>query len=244
MYNLIVFDLDGTLTASKQVIDKEMASLLCSLIKIKKVAIISGASFEQFKKQLIKDLPCSNLSNLYIFPANGSSMYRNDMNMWSMVYQDSLTDIEKEKINSVLEEVIEGLDEGEKYGDLIEDRESQITISLLGQEAPIEEKKGYDPSGVKRQKIVDKIKDKLPEFEIYIAGTTSIDITKKDINKAYGINRMMKYLEAEKQDILFIGDAIDNGNDSSVKKTGVDYRKVKNWKETEEVIKKLIEKSE
>ncbi len=41
----------------------------------------------------------------------------------------------------------------ETWGEQIEDRGSQITFSALGQQAPIEEKKKWDPDFTKREKI-------------------------------------------------------------------------------------------
>ena len=169
-------------------------------------------------------------------------MYRHDMNMWNMVYEDFLSDSEKEKIISVLKEAIKDFEVEEKFGKMIENRESQITISMLGQEAPIDKKKEWDRDKDKRQKIINKIKDQLSDFEIHIAGTTSIDITKKGIDKAYGINKMVKYLEIPLTEILFIGDALNNGNDSPVKSLGVSYKEVKSVDDTKNIIKNLLNK--
>ena len=54
---LIVFDLDGTLAASKSSLDAEMASLLHDLLGVVKVAIISGGAWPQFEKQVLSNLP-------------------------------------------------------------------------------------------------------------------------------------------------------------------------------------------
>jgi len=54
--SLIIFDLDGTLAESKQPMDSEMTELLARLLEKKKVAVISGGSFEQFKKQFLPEL--------------------------------------------------------------------------------------------------------------------------------------------------------------------------------------------
>ena len=47
---LIVFDLDGTLAASKSPLDAEMSSLLHDLLSVVKVAVISGGAWLQFEK--------------------------------------------------------------------------------------------------------------------------------------------------------------------------------------------------
>ena len=40
---------------------------------------------------------------------------------------------------------------------MIEDRGSQITFSALGQQAPIEEKKKWDPDFTKRKKMKERL---------------------------------------------------------------------------------------
>jgi hypothetical protein len=57
MKKLIVFDLDGTLAASKTPLDAEMAKLLGGLLTTVKVAVISGGSWKQFETQLLSNLP-------------------------------------------------------------------------------------------------------------------------------------------------------------------------------------------
>ena len=68
MKKLIVFDLDGTLAASKSPIDQEMAGLLTGLLRVARVAFISGANWPQFEKQVLANLPSSDhLKKLTLF---------------------------------------------------------------------------------------------------------------------------------------------------------------------------------
>ena len=46
---LIAFDFDGTLNASKVPIDREMNDILEQLLEKKKVAIISGSGYDYYK---------------------------------------------------------------------------------------------------------------------------------------------------------------------------------------------------
>ncbi len=69
MHSLIIFDLDDTLAESKSQIQPEMAIALAQLLKIKKVAIITGGKYEQILKQVISQLPSdARFDNLYLFP--------------------------------------------------------------------------------------------------------------------------------------------------------------------------------
>ena len=73
------------------------------------------------------------------------------------------------------------------WGEVIEDRGSQITFSALGQQAPLEQKDKWDPDFTKRKKIKAILDTLIPEFSVRMGGATSIDITKPGIDKAYGI---------------------------------------------------------
>ena len=72
-------------------------------------------------------------------------------------------------------------------------------------------------------------------------GTTSIDIVKPGIDKAYGIQKLKDILEIDIQDILFIGDALfEGGNDYPVRKMGVDCIQVRDAEETKRIIETII----
>jgi phosphomannomutase len=102
----------------------------------------------------------------------------------------------KKKIISSLKQAIESPDlkVETNWGDVIEDRGSQITFSGLGQQAPLEEKKKWDPDFIKRKKIKALLDKLIPEFSVRLGGATSIDVTKHGIDKAYGIRKLRDVL--------------------------------------------------
>jgi phosphomannomutase len=171
-------------------------------------------------------------------------MYIFKDNDWKRLYAEFLTNEEVRYISNVLNEAIDklGLRPEKTYGDIIENRLSQVTYSALGQKAPLEEKQKFDPDKKIRQKIVDYVKDKLTDYSIWIAWTTSIDITRKWLDKSYGIKKMMEKLSLNKEDILFIWDAIFPGwNDYPVKEFWIDCIQVESLEDTEREIKKFID---
>ena len=243
---IIVFDLDGTLAESKQSLDSETSRLLGELLDHKKVAIITGGGFPQLEKQVIGkiDFNPERFKNLYIFPTKGAMMFDFDGKNWKKVYEKPLTEEGKKKIRDAFDKVYKEVDflPKDHYGDVLEDRGSQFTFSALGQDAPVELKKVWDPDASKR-KILKKHLDKyLPNFAVEIGGTTSIDITQKSIDKAYAIEKICEYLDLKIDEVLFIGDAIfEGGNDYSVIKTSVENIDVDNYNETKKIIKDIIE---
>lgn len=246
MKKLIIFDLDGTLTKSKQALDDEMAYLLLDLLKETKVAVVSGGKYEQFVHQFVDHLKCQEpalLRNLFIFPTCATSFYRYSDDGWINVYTEVLETIEKELINLAVNFSIRrlGVEINQVWGEQIEDRGSQITFSALGQLAPLEIKKDWDKNQEKRKQIKEMLKKLIPEFEIHIGGTTSIDITKKGIDKIYAINQMEKFLGIDKKDMLFVGDSLfEGGNDYPVKSAGVKCVEVRDEEETKKIIRGMM----
>jgi phosphomannomutase len=244
MKKLIVFDLDGTLAESKAAIDKDMVTVLNALLDVAKVAIISGGDWPQFEKQVLAKLGSSRrLKNLSILPTCGTKFYQYKKADWVRLYAEDFSVDEKTKIIDSLNAAVEksGIKPEKTWGAQIEDRGSQITFSALGQQAPLDAKKGWDPKFAKRKKIQHALGVIIPEFSINLGGTTSVDITKPGIDKAYGISKLSKILDIRKKEMLFIGDAIfPGGNDYPAKQAGVTSVCIKDPNETKRVIEGII----
>jgi len=248
---IIVFDLDQTLTESKSPLDVEMNDLLCDLLRIKKVAVISGASFKQFQDQFLDHLVCPPelLSKLYLLPTDGAAFYEYK-DKWQCVYNHALAVEEKQKIIKAFEETF--LETGFKreeriFGELIEDRGSQITFSGLGMKAPIELKEKWDPDRKKREVLEENLLKKIPEYSIKLGGTTSIDITPKGIDKAFGIEALMKNLNLSKEQVFYVGDAFyKDGNDTSIIRLNIGYKSVGDpgIEDTKQFIREFIKQSQ
>jgi HAD superfamily hydrolase (TIGR01484 family) len=243
MKKLVIFDLDGTLAKSKSPIDNTMAVLLNDLLKLVKVAVISGGNWQQFENQLLANLAQNEyLKNLSLLPTCGTKFYQFRSN-WQLIYSEDLKVIEKNKIIDALKNTLNktGFKATKTWGEVIEDRGSQITFSGLGQQAPIEEKVKWDADFVKRKVIKTLLDALLPMFSVRLGGTTSIDITKLGIDKAYGIMKLRDTLKVEINEMVFIGDALfEDGNDFPAKNTGVICIQIRNPEETKLVIETII----
>ena len=135
-----------------------------------------------------------------------------------------LTRDEKLDIMSVFDLALSEVEyyEPKTYGDIFEDRGSQITFSALGQKAPCRAKKYWDPHVVKRLEIMRVMRPELPNFEIRSGGTTSIDVTRKGCDKSFAISKIIKILGVSIDEMVFFGDAIHaGGNDYAVYEAGV-----------------------
>jgi HAD superfamily hydrolase (TIGR01484 family) len=251
---LIAFDLDGTLAPSKSPLPDLMSERIDELLDKFQVCVISGGKFEQFEKQLLSNLKSNpqKLSKLHIMPTCGTQYYvfNQETGAWEKVYSEDLTDNEKSSVTNALEKGLDelGLRESKIYGELIEDRGSQITLSVLGQDIVdelgkegVDKKEAWDPDNKKKEALREFVAPLIPNLEIKVGGLTSLDVTKPGIDKAYGMQKLMDSLSLSKNDILFIGDRLkEGGNDYPVKAFGIDSLEISNWQETAVAIKAIL----
>jgi phosphomannomutase len=245
MKSLIIFDLDDTLAESKSAILPDMAVALRQLLDIKKVAIITGGKYEQIIKQVVAHLPSDvNLSNLYLFPTCGASFYQFVDGAWTNIYEERLSPEDVKKIFQALRDaqISAGvITEAPLYGEQIEDRGTQVSWSALGQQCPSALKVTWDPDQKKRLSMLPFLAVSIPEYESRVGGATTIDVTRKWVDKKYGIYQMEKYLGIPLADMLFIGDAIfPGGNDYAAVEVGIDYEKTTGPEMTLELIGDIV----
>ncbi len=245
---VIAFDLDNTLADSKSPVADQIAVLLTRLMARFQVCVISGGSFEQFETQLLSHLDCSPraLSALHLMPTCGTRYFRFDVGggVWKQVYEEDLSPVQRKTIVAALERGADALGYRPRrvWGAQIEDRGTQVTFSALGQDAPMADKQAWDPDGVRKQKLRDRVASEIPDFEVRVGGATSVDVTRSGIDKAYGINKLIELLDMTTKDVLFVGDQLsEGGNDYPVKAMGVDCLEVACWKDTALVMQTILE---
>jgi phosphomannomutase len=242
----IIFDLDGTLTESKSLLTPQMGIVLAQLLMKMPVAIMSGGSYAQFQKQLLSAMPSeANYKNLYLFPTSASQCYTWRHDTWALFYNNPFTPEEKTKILNALAEALHEtkLDilPPQLWGEQIEDRGSQITWSALGQQAPSEAKKVWDPERTKRLPLQALLITRLPGFSIRANATNSIDITREGMTKAYGVQQFSKIIAIPIAQMLYVGDALfPGGNDEIVKGTGIETRPIESPVDTAHVIEEIL----
>lgn len=246
MIKAVIFDIDGTLTISKSVLEPKTGILLAELMTHIPIAIMSGGSYAQFQKQLLSGIPeNAHFENLYLFPTSAAQCYKWENGTWQFLYNNPFTEEEREHILIALHEALRetGLDQPPPrlWGEQIEDRGAQITWSALGQQAPIEMKEIWDPDREKRKRLQTALMARIDGFSIRINATSSVDITRQGMTKAYGIRQFSHITTIPITDMLYVGDALfPGGNDEIVKETGIATQQVDNPTETIAIIENII----
>ncbi|WP_449277738.1 HAD-IIB family hydrolase [Leucobacter sp. GX24907] len=244
--DLVAFDLDDTLAPSKSPLDPRMVEVFTRLLERTAVAVISGGNFEQFEAQLVSRLGGVDealLERLHLLPTCGTRYERRQGRKWVTVYREHLTPEERDASFAALETEAKrlGLWEADPWGAILEDRGSQVTFSALGQRAPVAAKQAWDPDGVKKNALRAVVAERLPTLEVRSGGSTSVDITRRGIDKAYGMRKLVEHTGISLDRMLFVGDRLDpDGNDYPVLELGVECHEVGGWQDTVEYLEALL----
>lgn len=245
---MLAFDIDHTLSLSKQPIPTEMAELLTQVLERFQVCIMSGRSYTQFLEQVVGELPDQSpelMKRLHLFPAQGTQYYHFDEG-WKQVYAFELREDQVSKIFATVETAARELglwrEANPETNDMVlENRLSQVTFAGVDTGATLEVKRAYDPDCAKREALIEACKDLAPEFEYKIGGNTSIDITQTGLDKGFGMKKLMEFLELDKEEILYFGDMTQpEGNDFPIVQLGIDVITVREYDDTEYALRGIL----
>lgn len=241
----VAFDLDETLTKSKQPITAEIAKLLEQLIYKLPTAIVSGATKDRMESQVFSSLDSNSYKNLTLYPTNGAAMYVFNNSHWLETYNKLIAEVEVKRISDVIIKAVKSsgfLDNTTIWGPQIEFRGSQVTFSALGQNAPYEPKSQWDKNKKKRLYLRALIAPQLSEYDVAIGGTTSIDVVHKGVNKAYGVIKFSEHIKCAERNILYVGDDLKKGGNDYVVTTSTNVRtySVTNPTDTQCLLKALL----
>lgn len=226
------FDLDNTLTRSRSRITPEHAAILKQLSERADVIVVSGSRRSQAQNQLGPELE----GHYFVLCQNGNEAVLKD---GSELWMQKPSDAQKTAIIALVEKMKTHLalvvqDEN----DLIEDRGCSVAYSTIGHHEDVAKKEAYDPDHSKRRALLEYFKDDVTELrethkiEVRTGGTTCLDFFLAGKNKGSNITALLPTMKWQKEDCLYIGDALfPGGNDETV--IGViPTKSVKNPEET------------
>jgi HAD superfamily hydrolase (TIGR01484 family) len=241
MKKALAFDLDKTLNDSKMPIPPEMAKIFAGILRHYPACVISGQKYEQFNVQVITPLmeagaTEAELENLHLMVGQGTQYYTRKNGEWAQVYNNALTDEQVAEISAALEKAARELGywvELTNGDEIIENRESMVAYSALGQKATLADKEAWDPDMAKRNKISARAAELAPNYTFEVGGTTTINAFMPGMNKVYGMTKLMEALNMTTADILYFGDMTQpGGNDYPVVEMGFEAITVEKWQDT------------
>lgn len=237
-YKALTFDVDDTITESCQPIQYETTRILQEIPA--EIGFVTGTDVSELKRMI-----SSRLERRHHLLANTGTHYVViEGNLEREILRENLTSEQKEELILAIKK-LKG-----KYNlvpltseeDQILNRGSQITLSILGRNAPSDKKSSYDPDKKKREVMLVYLRTLIDPkmYETTIGGTSSIDITLKGKDKCEALKMFMKQNGFLEEEVLFFGDKLQpGGNDYSAIRSGVKCIEVQNPRHTVQILKEL-----
>jgi phosphomannomutase len=234
--NKFIFDVDGTLTPSRGIIDQNFKEFFLDFCNSNDVYLVTGSDYPKTLEQLGQDV-CMVVKTVYNCSGNdvwqrGIRIHSNDWTLPAEAKIWLLDELQNSKF--VL-----------RTGNHIEERPATVNFSIVGRNATLAERKMYvnwDEKTQEREMLSIRFNNQFPDLEARVGGETGIDVYQLGCDKSQILKDFKKT-----DNIYFFGDRTTVGGndyplaDALVKtRMGVSYQ-VKNWKDTYERLQYLIE---
>ena len=205
-YKHLFFDMDQTIAPARQMMLLKMFNYLTSLSQ--DIIVVSGSSIEQMPNQL------GTLRSFRLGQNGNHATDTEGTELWNV----PLHEHHRTEILDHISQIAEILEHDLNHEwNPIEDRGAQITFSPIGNTAPLDLKKTYDPDRSKRLSLLDKIPFASEDLVVKIGGSTSLDYIHKDRHKGTNVQKLIDYMKWEKDECVYFGDGLyPGGNDEAV----------------------------
>lgn len=230
--NKFIFDVDGTLTPSRQPIDLDFKEFFKEFCINNDVCLVTGSDYEKTQEQLGNDLlrwP------IFVYNCLGNEVWTN-----GKLARSRSWDAPSELYN-FLNSWLAASKFSVRIGQHIEKRNGMINFSIVGRGASLSERKMYvewDQVNRERESIAYQINSEFDNITATIGGETGIDIHPTGWDKS----QILKDFDQKIDKLYFFGDRCDSkGNDYPLAKHISRSYHVKNWQETWERLKYLHE---
>jgi len=231
---MFLFDIDGTITDSRQKIDPKFKDFFSDFCMNNKVCFVTGSNKPKTVEQIGEDT--YNLA-LYSFNCAGNELWQKDKLILRHTWEPPA------ELYSYLEKIIEDSAYKHKTGNHIELRNGMVNLSIPGRNCTLEQRHDYiqwDKQTRDRETILNRLNAVFPNmFDVYIGGETGLDI----FPIGFGKTQAYYYLKELYPDhsFYYFGDQIIPGhNDYDIAMKCDHNYKVKSWMEIEEILAYFI----
>lgn len=222
-----VFDVDGTLTDSRQPINPEFEQFIHKFTGVHACYLCTGSDRPKTIEQIGK-----KLTNKFIkaYHCSGNHIYQGNKEIHKSSWR--ITSAEY----SFLEQALDHLNYPEPTGNHIEERTGTVNFSIVGRNSNTEQRKRFvrwDIEHNARDTVATQFNMLFSKSHAVIGGDTSIDIFKLGNDKAQIKNLI-------EDDIIYFGDkCFPGGNDFSLSELAEKYYQIDHgWEQTFEILRK------
>ena len=221
-----IFDVDGTLTPSRQRINRDFAVWFSKFCETHAVYLVTGSDRPKTIEQVGEYIyhKCE-----LVYNCSGNDVWKKDINIHTNEWK--LPDLARTFLISCEYES----DFSIRTGNHIEERPGMVNFSVVGRNATLEQRAAYvafEEQNGERKKIADAFNTMFPDLEAKVGGETGIDISPKGFDKSQIIKDFNK-----KDKLYFFGDAMhEGGNDYPLAQVVDIKRHVTGWRNTWEYL--------
>ena len=224
--NKFIFDVDGTLTPSRGIIDLNFKAFFNTFCLSNHVYLVTGSDKPKTVEQISE--PTYNLCKR-VYNCNGNDVWEGKTHIKSNDW--TLPEDAHNFLSDILTQSIFPLRTGLHF----EHRPGMVNFSIVGRNADKLERAKYvtwDTEQNERNEIAQEFNYQFPNLEAKVGGETGIDISPKGFDKS----QIVKDFDPE--DVLwFFGDAMhEGGNDLPLAKVVHYHRHVTGWQQTMEYL--------
>lgn len=220
--NKFIFDVDGTLTPSRQKIDPTFREWFKEFCISNDVYLVTGSDYAKTAEQLGNDLL---IYPVFVYNCSGNETWTKGKLVRSQTWDAP------QKLHDLLEGWLSASKFPVRTGQHIEKRTGMINFSVVGRGATPSERKIYvewDQTSRERETIAYQINSEFDSITATIGGETGIDIHPTGWDKS----QILKDFGKEDK-LYFFGDRCDpEGNDFPLAKRISNSYQVKDWRET------------
>ncbi len=233
---LIAFDLDGTLTQHRESLCALHREVLDKLSKKYKLLMVGAGQARRIFNQMEK-YPIDIVGNYGLQYATYNEK-TNDID----IVRDLQFPTEREKIEHRVAYFREKYGFTEYRGDGVEYHSSGcITFPILGTKAIQADKLAFDPDRTKRRAIYDEVCEAFPEYNVFVGGSSSFDMSPKPHNKYHALDLYCRENGIAHSEVVYVGDDYGRGgNDECVYKADFNYFEIDDYRDFPSVIKELL----
>ena len=228
-----IFDVDGTLTKSRQQIDLSFEVYMIKFCSKYDVYLVTGSDRAKTVEQVGLDI---YYRSKRVYNCSGSDVYEKNINVYKSDWKPS------RKLINFLSDELDFSTFPHKTGNHIEHRPGGINFSILGRgEDSMKYRKEYvkwDINTTERILMVDRIKSEFPDLNIQIGGQTGLDISDNDKSQ------ILRDFNPE-DELVFFGDMMKEGQNDyplaqAIDKLGGTNYSVNRWQDTYKKLKDIL----
>ena len=231
MNNLVLFDVDGTLTDAREPIGVNVLKALRELCRYAEIGFLTGSGLEYIKEQLWPALNDPIIKqNCHLLPCNGTEYLITDGDEEIIFNYISKSIMEDEIGYGMMQELLKLLCELQSKiiteynmplsGNFIQNRGSMVNWCPIGRASKRDSRKAFklldEEYGIRRKYfniLTEEMKSRKIGLTLKLGGDTSFDIYPYGWDKTYAL----KHFEGQDWNFWFVGDrCYPQGNDYEI----------------------------